>query len=130
MTTRPGRSDVAADAARRLNVFGGGFGLALNDHQAEPHDVEANGNHVGRERDIDRSPFAPEDSVQPLLGLGHVVRRLRATSAPSVRDLPIGERRILGSTRAAMRSVARRVDRRTSSSTIRRAPPSSRSALK
>jgi hypothetical protein len=40
---------VAADAAGRLDVLGGGLGLAEHDHEAEAGDVEADRDHVGGE---------------------------------------------------------------------------------
>ena len=48
--------------------------LALHDHQAEPADVEADRDHVGRERDVDRRRFAAERAwPSRCLGLGHLV---------------------------------------------------------
>ena len=44
---------LAPDARGRLDVFGGGLGLALHDHQSEPPNVETDRDHVGGERDID-----------------------------------------------------------------------------
>jgi hypothetical protein len=38
---------VAADAARGLDVFGGGLGLVEHHHQAEAGDVETHRDHVG-----------------------------------------------------------------------------------
>jgi hypothetical protein len=47
---KAGPAAHAADAARRLNVFGCRLGLALDDHQAKPGDVEADRDHVGGKR--------------------------------------------------------------------------------
>ena len=44
----------AADAARGLDVLGGGLGLPEHHHQPQALDVEADGDHVGGERDVDR----------------------------------------------------------------------------
>lgn len=44
---------VATDAAAGLDVFGAGLGLAENDHQPQPGDVEADRDHVGGQGDID-----------------------------------------------------------------------------
>ena len=42
-----------ADTAGCLDIFGGGFGLSLDDHQAKPADVQANRDHVGSESHVD-----------------------------------------------------------------------------
>src|SRR5690606_21970039 len=42
-----------SDAARGLDVLGGRLGLVVDDHDAEPGDVDADGDHVGGEEDVD-----------------------------------------------------------------------------
>ena len=54
---------IAADAAGRLDVFGGGLGLALDQHEPEPRDVEADGDHVGGERHVDRLAARRQNSA-------------------------------------------------------------------
>ena len=44
---------LPTDAARRLDIFGGGLWLALHDHETEPADVEADRDHVGGKRHVD-----------------------------------------------------------------------------
>ena len=42
----------STDPAGRLDILSGGLRLALHHHETEATDIEANGNHVGRERDV------------------------------------------------------------------------------
>ena len=44
---------IAADTAGCLNVFGSSLGLAEDDHEAEPGDVQTNGDHVRRQSNVD-----------------------------------------------------------------------------
>ena len=64
---------VTAYAARRLNVFGGRFRLALNEHQAETRDIQTNGDHVGRERNIDGLVSIVEAGFETLFGFRDLV---------------------------------------------------------
>ena len=54
-----------ADAAGRLDVLGGSLGLPHHDHDAEAIDVDADGNHVGREDDVDRGRVGVETPSCP-----------------------------------------------------------------
>ena len=58
----PGLSASPADAAGGLDVLGRGLRLTLNEHQAEAGDVEADRDHVGGERHVDRSSARPHRS--------------------------------------------------------------------
>jgi hypothetical protein len=96
---------IAADAAGCLYIFRGRFGLALDDHQPEPQDVEANGNHVGCKRDIDRLAIRSKHGVQPLLRKSHVVSRNTRGNLQRFANRTIGERRIYRIDPAAIRSI-------------------------
>ena len=48
----------AAYATGRLNVLGRSFRLAVDDHHAQAIHVDADGQHVGREHDVDRARVA------------------------------------------------------------------------
>ena len=41
------------DAASCLNIFDGGFGLSLNNHQPQTPDIQTYRDHIGSERHID-----------------------------------------------------------------------------
>ena len=43
---------VTANPASCLDVFGCGFRLSLNQHQAKPRDIQTHGDHVGSKRDV------------------------------------------------------------------------------
>src|SRR5262249_45059855 len=47
---------LAADPACGLDVLGRGLRLSVHDHESEAVDVDADGDHVAREKDIDRIP--------------------------------------------------------------------------
>ena len=66
---------VATDAAGRLDVFRGGFWLALHDHQPEARDVETNRDHVGREGDIDGFGIPTKDGLEALLRFRDLIGR-------------------------------------------------------
>ena len=53
MQTKPGH--VTTDAARGLDVLGRALGLTGHHHQPEPLHVDADGDHVGGEHDVDRT---------------------------------------------------------------------------
>ena len=46
---------IASDPGRGLDVLGGGLGLADDDHRTEARHVNADGDHVGRQQQVDRS---------------------------------------------------------------------------
>jgi hypothetical protein len=71
---------VAADAAGRLDVLGGGLGLAEHDHEAEAGDVEADGDHVGGEGDVD-ALLIGEAEAEAALGLGDLAGATREVSS-------------------------------------------------
>ena len=58
----------AADATRRLNIFGGGLRLAQHAHETKPGNVEPDGDHVRRDRTV--------DSVGLIEGLAQTAPRL------------------------------------------------------
>ena len=63
---------IAPNTACGLNVLGARFRLTKDDHQTQPRDVQTNGNHVGRNRDVHmvlgverqrQSPFVFRDLI-------------------------------------------------------------------
>ncbi|MGI9510189.1 MAG: hypothetical protein ACR2QJ_12675 [Geminicoccaceae bacterium] len=82
-----------ATVAGGLDVFGGGFGLTLDEHQAEAGNVEADGDHVGGKRHVDDlvAPFA-EGLLQPLFGFGHLVGGDSRGEFQGLADGAVGER--------------------------------------
>jgi hypothetical protein len=68
-----GPGGVASDATGRLDILGRGLRLPEHDHQAEPGDVEANGDHVRGERDINALLLRERQRQLPL-GVGDLVR--------------------------------------------------------
>ena len=64
---------VTANTAGRLDVLGAGLGLAENDHQAEPGDIEADRNHVGGDRHVDAS-FSLKGRDKSPFGFGDLGR--------------------------------------------------------
>ena len=64
---------VATDAARGLDVLGVRLRLAEHDHQPEPRDVEADRDHVGRDRAVHALLDVVEAQRQPPPRLGHLV---------------------------------------------------------
>lgn len=70
-----GAGGVAADAAGRLNIFRRRLGLALHQHQPQAVDVEADRDHVGRQRHVDRFAGAVEAGFQPGLGRRDLIGR-------------------------------------------------------
>ena len=45
--------ELPTDAAGRLNILGAVLGLACNDHQAKPRDIDADRDHVGCQKGIE-----------------------------------------------------------------------------
>ena len=66
----------ATDTARRLDVLGRRLRLAGDDHQAEPPDVDADGDHVRREQDVDRAPRSLRVALAAALCLDRVEHQL------------------------------------------------------
>ena len=66
---------VTTDAARGLDVFGRGLRLTENHHQPKPRDVEADGDHVRGESDVDPVVVRVEER-EPPLRVRHLARRL------------------------------------------------------
>src|SRR5208337_1427200 len=64
---------ITSDSAGGLDVFGTHLGLPKDDHQAEAHDVESDGNHVGCYRDIDAVLYVKQQ-VKPALRFSHKAR--------------------------------------------------------
>jgi hypothetical protein len=64
---------VAADAAGCLDVLGTGLGLTERDHQAEPGNIETDGDHVGRNRNVG-TVFLAEWQRQAAFGFGNLGR--------------------------------------------------------
>ena len=125
---QPGPLVVAADAARRLDVFGAGLGLAEDHHQ--PSRV------MSRPTEImfvamatSTCSVALKAACQAPLRLGHLVGAHAAGQLHDlVGDLAVGEQaRRFAHALAAAVARARLL---TSSSMSRRAPPSSRRLLK
>ena len=82
---QPGVS--AADPARGLDVLGGRLRLAHHGHEAEPVDVDADGDHVGREDDIEGLRIWMPD-IHPAQVVGDVTRWLPAGQLDAMLDLP------------------------------------------
>jgi hypothetical protein len=65
---------LPANPAGRLNVLAGRLGLTLNEHKSKPLNIEADRDHVGRQRHIDRLAAGLADSeVKPALCIRHFV---------------------------------------------------------
>ena len=97
---------LASDAARRLDVFGRGLGLALNHHEAEARNIEAYGNHVGRQRYVDA------ERVARILRQAFFRRRdvVGALARRQLKDLPqaaISERLVRGRDPPALVPIGR-----------------------
>jgi hypothetical protein len=123
------RRSLSADPACCLDIFRCGFWLALHQHETQSANVEADRNHVGCERYVDPLCWIRTWFCQGFLCCGDLVGILARSQLQHVTQAPVRER-LVG--RAILRRSAPKLASRvrTSSSTIRRAPPSSRSALK
>ena len=95
---------VAADAARGLDVLGVRLGLAEDDHQPEPRDVEADRDHVRGDGAVHTLLDLVEAALQAPPRLGHLVGGARARSAPPPRRSSCGP----GRARAPHRRVCAR----------------------
>ena len=97
---------IPSHTAGRLNVFGRRFWLPLNDHQPEPGDVQANGDHVCGERDIDCvSGTRAELRLEGLLRFRHLVRGYARGQFQQFLNLSIGKWTVLGIEPPALGSV-------------------------
>ena len=65
---------IATHAAGGLNVLRVGLGLPVDHHQAEPGNVKAHGDHVGRQRAVDMTGFV-EATAKTLERGRHLVGR-------------------------------------------------------
>ncbi len=65
----------ATDPARRLDVLGVHLRLPEHQHQSQAGDVEADRNHVRRQRAVDAVVSIVEGAFQPPARLGHLVGR-------------------------------------------------------
>ena len=82
---------VAADTARRLDVFRCRLGLPLDQHETETRDVETDRYHVGGERHIDGVAVSAEGRFETLLRGRHGVGRNALGQLHRLSDLTIAE---------------------------------------
>ena len=87
VTTRPGPFVAAADAASRLDVFGGGLRLAEHAHQAQAGDVQTDRDHVRRDRAVDPLLFVEADP-EPAARLSDLVGRDSRGEFHDLRERP------------------------------------------
>src|SRR5262245_37307902 len=87
---------VSTHTTGRLNILGGHLRLAENDHESEAGDVEANGDHVGGERDVNSIPFVNAQREAAFCACDAVRTLSRSQLHDFIGDLSLCERPLAG----------------------------------